>query len=292
MKTLKIAIPKGSLQEATFALFGRAGFNISVQERSYMLDIDDPELEGVMLRAQEIASYVERGALGLDAGLTGKDWILENGAKVKEIAELPYAKRGAGRVVRWVLAVPEASKIRKVEDLNGGHVATELVAVTKKFFAARKIKVSVEFSWGTTELKAYTADAIVEVTETGSSLRAHNLREVATILESTPRLIANRSALMDPWKKKKIENLSLLLCGALEAEDKVGLKMNLPKKAKDALFAILPSMKNPTVSTLTDERWLAVEVVVSEKIVRDLIPRLKEAGACDIIEYKLTKVID
>lgn len=288
-KILKIGIPKGSLQESTIELFKRAGFNISIASRSYIPYIDDPAMEGMMFRAQEMARYVERGVV--DVGLTGIDWILETGAKVKIVADLVYSK-SSRRKVRWVLAVPENSKIRRPEDLHGKLVATELVNVTKKYFAARKIKPVIEFSWGATEVKVATgiADAVVEATETGSTFRAHNLREVETILESNTKLIANREAWGDPWKRRRIEDLFLLLNGVLEAEKKVGLKMNIPRKNLGEASK-LPSMKKPTVSYLSDPDWAAIEIIVDQKQVRELIPLLKEAGACDIIEYKLNKVI-
>lgn len=289
-KVLNLGLPAGSLQETTFQLFRRAGFNVKVSGRSYFPSVDDPELRVMLLRAQEMARYVENGAL--DAGLTGLDWVLETGAHVKEVSDLIYAKAGSGKV-RWVLAVPEESKIRRVEDLRGKRIATELVGVTKKYFADRGVKVDVEFSWGATEVKVpELADAIVDVTETGSSLRANKLRIVETLLESNTKLIANRGAWKDPWKRRKIEDLALLLQGALDAEDKVGLKMNLPRKSLARVLEVLPAMKNPTISQLSESDWLAVETVLDEKQVRMLIPRLKAAGACDIIEYKLTKVIE
>lgn len=288
-KVLKLGLPKGSLQDSTIALFKRAGYNVVLNSRSYKPSIDDPELSGIMIRAQEIARYVEAGVI--DAGLTGWDWILENNAKVKDVEDLVYAKTGTG-FVRWVLAVPENSKIKKPEDLEGKRVSTELVKVTKKFFKDRGVKCDVEFSWGATEVKVPDlADAIVDVTETGSSLRAHNLRIVETVLETNTKFIVNHDSWKDPWKRQKIKDLVLLLQGALEAETKVGLKMNLPADKLQEVSKVLPSMKNPTVSQLSDGKWVAIEVVVDEKIVRDLIPRLKHAGACDIIEYRLNKVI-
>lgn len=288
-KVLKIGLPKGSLQDSTIALFKKAGFNIVLGSRSYKPSIDDPELTGIMIRAQEIARYVEAGVI--DVGLTGWDWILENNSKVKDVEDLVYAKTGTG-FVRWVLAVPEDSKIKKPEDLEGKRISTELVKVTKKFFRDRGVKCDVEFSWGATEVKVPDlADAIVDVTETGSSLRANKLRIVETVLETNTKFIANHESWKDPWKKQKIKDLVLLLRGALEAETKVGLKMNLPCGSLGEVTKVLPSMKNPTVSQLSDGKWVAIEVVVDEKIVRDLIPRLKQAGACDIIEYRLNKVI-
>jgi ATP phosphoribosyltransferase len=289
MKKLKLGLPKGSLQESTFRLFGKAGYRISVGERSYVPYIDDPELDGLLIRAQEIAHYVEDGVL--DVGLTGKDWILENGANVVEVEELVYAKEGF-RPIRWVVAVPEDSDIHAIEDLKGKRIATELLRYTQQFLKARGIEADVEFSWGATEVKPpRLADAIVELTETGSSLRANNLRIVDTVLESTTRFIANKAAWEDPWKREKIENIALLLKGALEAEAKVGLKMNVPKKKLDAIVAQLSSLHTPTISGQTDSDWVALEVVIDEKTVRDLIPRLRKAGAEGIIEYPLNKVI-
>jgi ATP phosphoribosyltransferase len=289
MKKLKLGLPKGSLQESTFRLFGKAGYRISVGERSYVPYIDDPELDGLLIRAQEIAHYVEDGVL--DVGLTGKDWILENGANVVEVEELVYAKEGF-RPIRWVVAVPEDSDIHAIEDLMGKRIATELLRYTQQFLKARGIEADVEFSWGATEVKPpRLADAIVELTETGSSLRANNLRIVDTVLESTTRFIANKAAWEDPWKREKIENIALLLKGALEAEAKVGLKMNVPKKKLDAIVAQLSSLHTPTISGQTDSDWVALEVVIDEKTVRDLIPRLRKAGAEGIIEYPLNKVI-
>ncbi|MCK5380226.1 MAG: ATP phosphoribosyltransferase [Candidatus Latescibacteria bacterium] len=289
MKKLKLGLPKGSLQESTFRLFGKAGYRISVGERSYVPYIDDPELEGLLIRAQEIAHYVEDGVL--DVGLTGRDWILENGSDVLEVEELVYAKEGF-RPIRWVVAVPEDSDIHTIEDLKEKRIATELLRYTQRFLKERGIEADVEFSWGATEVKPpRLADAIVELTETGSSLRANNLRIVDTVLESTTRLIANKAAWEDPWKREKIENIALLLKGALEAEAKVGLKMNVPKKQLDAIVAQLSSLHTPTISSQTDSDWVALEVVIDEKTVRDLIPRLRKAGAEGIIEYPLNKVI-
>ncbi|OPX25767.1 MAG: ATP phosphoribosyltransferase [Candidatus Latescibacteria bacterium 4484_107] len=289
MKKLKLGLPKGSLQESTFRLFGKAGYRISVGERSYVPYIDDPELEGLLIRAQEIAHYVEDGVL--DVGLTGKDWILENGADVVEVGEFMYAKEGF-RPIRWVVAVPEDSDIHAIEDLKGKRIATELLRYTQRFLKERGIEADVEFSWGATEVKPpRLADAIVELTETGTSLRANKLRIVDTVLESTTRLIANKAAWEDPWKREKIENIALLLKGALEAEAKVGLKMNAPKKQLDAIVAHLSSLHTPTISNQTDSNWVALEVVIDEKTVRDLIPRLRKAGAEGIIEYPLNKVI-
>jgi len=289
MKKLKIALPKGSLQEATLKLFERAGYKIQVKPRSYVPSIDDPELEGLLIRAQEVPRYVAQGAL--DVGLTGWDWILESGADLVEVAELVYAKEGF-RPVRWVVAVPEDSSVQKVEDLQGKRVATELVRVTERFLRERGVEAQVEFSWGATEVKPpELADAIVELTETGSSLRANRLRIVETVLESTTRFVMNRKAWEDPWKREKAENLAMLLKGALEAEAKVGLKMNVPRKSLEDIVSLLPALHTPTISDQTDPDWVAVEVVLDEKVARDLIPRLKRAGAQGIIEYPLNKVV-
>lgn len=291
MNALKIAFPSGSLQESTFKLFARAGYNVRLPSRSYVPDIDDPELKGMMFRAQEIAKYVERGVA--EVGLTGKDWIIENNAQVVEIGELVYSK-ASSRPVRWVIAVPEESPVQKVEDLQGKRIATELVEGTRRFLAGRGVQAEVEFSWGTTEVKARIpglVDAIVDVTETGSSLRANRLRIVDTICESTTRFIANKAAWEDPWKREKAENLLLLLKGALEAEAKVGLKMNVPRSKLEAVMAQLPALHTPTVSGQSDPDWVALEIITDEKVVRDLIPQLKRRGAEGIIEYPLNKVV-
>lgn len=286
---LKIGFPKGSLQEQTFRLFKNAGYNIKLAERSYIPVIDDEELEGLVIRAQEIPRYVENGIL--DVGITGLDWVLEQEAKVIEVERLRYGKVGF-RGVRWVVAVPNDSDIRKVEDLEGKKIATELVNFTRKFLRERGIKAVVEFSWGATEVKPpLLADAIVEVTETGSSLRAHNLRIVETVLESETVFIANENSFKDPWKRRKAENIVMLLKGALLAEEKVGLKMNVPKSRLDAVTRLLPSLHTPTISNLYDQDWVAVEVIIDEKTVRDIIPELKRAGAQGIVEYPLNKVI-
>ena len=287
-KCLKLGIPSGSLQQSTLELFGRAGFNIRVSNRSYMPSVDDPAIEAVMFRAQEMSRYVEDGVV--DAGLTGIDWVLENNSDVVEVAELVYSKATA-KPARWVLAVPAESKIKKPEDLEGGIVATELVNCTRKYFEQKKTKVKVEFSWGTTEVKARLVDAIVDITETGSSLTANNLRIVDTILTSTTRLIANKQAMKDPWKKSKIESITLLLQGALEGREKVGLKMNVLRADLDKVLALLPAEKSPTISSLADETFVALEVILSEKAERELIPQLKKAGASGIITYPLNKVI-
>lgn len=286
---LKLGIPKGSLQEATVRMFKKAGFYLGISERSYFPSIDDDEIECVLFRAQEMSRYVDDGIL--DAGITGNDWILENGSNVVRVAELVYAKQ-SNRPVRWVLAVPQDSRIKSVKDLKGKKIATELVNVTKQYLAKNKVKSDVEFSWGATEVKtAVGVDAIVEVTETGSSLRANKLREVATVCTSTTQLIANRKSWLNPWKRAKIENLALLLKGAIAAEDKVGLKMNVRKSDLKAVLTLLPAMKKPTISNLTDPDWCDVDTIIDEKVVKYLIPQLKRAGAQGIIEYPLNKVI-
>jgi ATP phosphoribosyltransferase len=286
---IKLGIPKGSLQAATFGLFKKAGFSLTVDERSYFPDIDDPEISCLLIRAQEMTRYVRDGVL--DVGLTGRDWVLEQGGGVSEVSRLMYAKAGF-RPVRWVLAVPENSRIRSVEDLQGKRVATELVQFTKRYLKKHGVKATVEFSWGATEVKPPTlADAIVELTETGSSLRANKLRILETLLESTTVLIANRAAWSNPRKKKKIQNLALLLEAAIEAEHKVGLKMNIPQKGMKSILAALPALHTPTISTLTDDEWFSIEVILDERKARDLIPELKRMGATGIVEYPLNKVI-
>ncbi|MBZ0166819.1 MAG: ATP phosphoribosyltransferase [Candidatus Omnitrophica bacterium] len=290
MKKLKLGLPKGSLQDATIKIFERAGFKIVVRSRSYFPSIDDTEIEPVLLRAQEMSRYVEDETL--DCGITGADWVLENGSKVKALAELHYSKQTENKV-RWVLAVPENSKIKTVKDLAGKKIATEVVGITKKYLSKNKVKADVEFSWGATEAKVSSGlvDAIVELTETGSSLRANNLRIVETLCESNTQFIANKMACGDPWKKAKMEQIIMLLQGALAASSMVGLKMNILEKNFDKVRSLLPSLKEPTVSHLSDPKWLAVETVISENIVRVLIPRLKMAGAQGIIEYPLNKLI-
>jgi ATP phosphoribosyltransferase len=286
---VKLGLPKGSLQESTLRLFKKAGYHISVSSRSYYPVFDDPEIESMLIRAQEMARYVEDGVL--DCGLTGKDWILEQNADVVEIAELQYGKEGF-KPVRWVVAVPVESKIKSLKDLEGKRVATELMGFTKRFLKAKGIRAEVDFSWGATEVKPpHLADAIVELTETGSSLRANNLRVVETIIESTTRFIANRKAWQDRWKRRKMENIALLLKGALAAEEKVGLKMNVPEKAYKRVLTLLSAMHSPTIAQLSDPGWYAMEIVTDERIVRDLIPKLKSAGASGIVEYQLNKVI-
>jgi len=288
---IKLGIPKGSLQEATLKMFAKAGFKISLDERSYFPSIDDDEIELVMLRAQEISKYVEGGVL--DGGITGGDWIAENDSDVKEAADLLYAKRGF-RKVRWVLAVPESSKFKSAKDLSGKRVATELVNVTKKYFKKKGVSANVEFSWGATEAKIGTGlvDAIVELTETGSSLRANKLRIVDTICESVTKLIVNKETYKNDSKKEKIDNLALLLQGALVSEGMVGLKMNVKKSGLEKVLKLLPAMMKPTVSNLSDKDWCDVDTVIEEKVVRTLIPKLKKAGAQGIVEYPLNKVIE
>lgn len=288
-KVLRLGLPKGSLQESTLRLFRKAGFIISVSGRSYYPVFDDPEIESMLIRAQEMARYVEDGHL--DCGLTGKDWILEQDADVVEVAELRYAKEGF-RPVKWVIAVPMDSKIKSIKDLEGKRVATELVGFTKRYLKQKGIKAEVDFSWGATEVKPpYLADAIVELTETGSSLRANNLRIVETIIESTTRFIANKRAWQDKWKRQKMENIALLLKGALSAEEKVGLKMNVPESSFKNVLSLLSALHSPTVSSLSDKGWYAIDVVIDERTVRDIIPKLKKAGASGIVEYPLNKVI-
>ena len=287
-KKVKIGLPKGSLQDSTFDLFRRAGFNISTGSRSYFPSVDDPELECIMFRAQEMSRYVEDGVV--DVGITGYDWICENGSNVVEVCELEYSK-ATRRPVRWVLAVPLESEVTRVEDLAGGIIATELVNTTRKYFADRGVNVRVEFSWGATEVKARLLDGIVDVTETGSSLRANNLRIVAELLQSTTRMIANRSAWNDPWKRRKIEAVALLVKGAIDASEKVGLKMNVPQESLERVLALLPAEKSPTISSLAEKGWSAIEVILDERTERDLVPKLKEAGASGIITYPLNKVI-
>jgi ATP phosphoribosyltransferase len=286
---LRFGLPKGSLQDATIEKMAKAGYNISVSSRSYIPYVDDPELEMRLIRAQEISRYVEHGYL--DCGITGYDWIQENNSKVHEVGEFQFNK-ATRQTARWVLAVPEDSPIRSVKDLRGKRIATELVNTTKKYLRARNVKAEVEFSWGATEMKAHElVDAIVDITETGSSLRANKLRIVDTLLSSTPRLIANHQAWRISWKRKKIETLALMLRGALEAEAKVGLKMNIAQKNLKRLLAALPALRNPTISSLSQQGWVAVETIIDEHVVRELIPALKAAGAEGIIEYPLNKVV-
>ena len=289
MSRLKLGIPKGSLQDSTVELFAKAGWRISVNSRSYYPGIDDPEIECMMVRAQEMARYVESGAL--DAGLTGKDWILETGAEIEEVAELVYSKTSLGRV-RWVLAVAEDSAMRSVRDLEGKVIATEAVRMTEKYLAKHGVKARVEFSWGATEVKVpQLADAIVEVTETGSSLRANHLRVLDTLLESATWLIANRTAWSDSWKREKISNMAMLLDGAIKAYNRVGLMLNLRREDLEKVLEALPALRNPTIAQLSDAGWLAINTIVEEKTVRQLIPKLKAAGAEGIVEYPLNKVV-
>lgn len=286
---LRIGLPKGSLEEATIDLFDRAGYNVTVSSRSYTPEIDDPHLACVMFRSQEMSRYVEDGVV--DVGICGHDWVVENGSDVHEVCELHYSK-ATNNPARWVLAVPEESKVQTVQDLAGGIIATELVGTTQRFFETRGVKVKkVEFSWGATEVKARLIDAIVDITETGSSIRANKLRVIETILTSTTRMIANRQSWADPKKRAKIEDLALLLQGAIAARSKVGLKMNVPKASLDAVLKILPAEQSPTVNALADSQWTAVEVVVDQKVERDLVPQLKRAGATAIFSYPLNKVI-
>ncbi|MDJ0852619.1 MAG: ATP phosphoribosyltransferase [Myxococcota bacterium] len=289
-RRLVLGLPKGSLQNTTHKLFTQAGFQLRIPERSYYPDIDDPEIECILIRAQEMARYVEQGVL--DVGITGVDWTLECRAKVKELADLraPWPNYGP---VRWVVAVKEGSKIRKPADLQGARIATEVVNLTRAYLRRHKVKADVEFSWGATEVKPpVLADAIVDVTETGSSLRANNLRVIDTVLESTPRLIANKKSFVDDWKRRKMERLLLMLRGAIHAVDRVGLMMNVPKRHLDRVLAVLPALGTPTISTLSDERWLAINTVVEERVVTDICPQLSEAGARAIVEYPLNKIIE
>jgi ATP phosphoribosyltransferase len=289
MRKLKLGFPKGSLQNSTIELFKRAGIKIAISSRSYYPVSDDDELEIMLMRSQEMAKYVQDGFF--DAGLTGYDWICESGAKVKEICELNYAKSGF-KPVRWVLAVPNDSKIKSLEDLQGKRIATELLSYTKRYFAKRKIKADIEFSWGATEAKAGRfVDAIVELTETGSSLKANKLRVVDELLVSTTRFIANIKALEDDWIREKIENMAMLLRGALETEGMVGFKMNVPLKSLEKVVAVLPALKKPTISQLSDKNWVALEVILEERAVKKIIPALKRSGATGIIEYPLNKII-
>ncbi len=286
---LKLGIPKGSLENATIDLFRRAGFTITTSSRSYFPGIDDPEIECMLIRAQEMARYVEDGIL--DAGLTGRDWIEENEAVVVAVADLIYAKQSFGKV-RWVLAVPEASSFHTVRDLEGKIIATELVATTKRYLASHGVKAKVEFSWGATEVKPpVLADAIVEVTETGSSLRANNLKIIDTVLESNTQLIANKDSWEDAAKRRKLEDIQMLLQGAINALGKVGLMLNVHKDNLKGVLSVLPALKRPTISHLSDDEWLAVNTILDEATVRDIIPRLKQAGGEGIVEYPLNKIV-
>ncbi len=288
-QVLRFGLPKGSLQDATIEKMGKAGYHISVSSRSYIPYVDDAEIEMRLIRAQEISRYVEHGFL--DCGITGYDWIQENGSRVHEVGEFQFNK-ATRQTARWVLAVPEDSPVKTVKDLEGKRIATELVKVTKQYLRHHKVNAEVEFSWGATEMKAHElVDAIVDITETGSSLRANKLRVVDTLLHSTPRLIANHDAWKDSWKRGKIEILALLLQGALEAEAKVGLKMNIARENLPGLLKALPALRNPTISHLSQEGWVAVETIIDEHVVRELLPALKAAGAEGIIEYPLNKVV-
>ncbi len=286
---LKLGIPKGSLEEATVNLFAKAGYQIKISSRSYFPSIDDDEIECMLIRAQEIARYVADGVL--DAGLTGKDWVQENRVEVEEIADLVYSK-ASSRPVRWVLAVPNDSPIKSVKDLQGKRIATEAVNMTVDYLKKHGVTASVEFSWGATEVKPpKLADAIVEITETGSSLRANNLRIVETLMESNTKFIMNKDAFKDTWKKNKVDRLVLMLKGAMAANQKVGLLMNVPKKSLDAVMKILPPEVKPTLANLTDENWVDLTVILEEKLVREIVPDLKSAGAEDIVEFPLNKII-
>lgn len=289
MSRLKLGIPKGSLQESTVELFAKAGWRISVGSRSYFPGVDDPEIECMLVRAQEMPRYVESGAL--DAGLTGKDWIIETGAEVEQVGELIYSKTGLGRV-RWVLAVAEDSPMQSVRDLEGKVIATEAVKMTEKYLAKHGVHARVEFSWGATEVKVpQLADAIVEVTETGSSLRANHLRVVDTLMESMTVFIANRAAMKDTWKREKIDTLMLLLDGAIKAYNRVGLMLNVRKADLQSVLSALPALRNPTVAQLSDPEWVAINTIIEEKTAREIIPKLKAAHAEGIVEYPLNKVV-
>lgn len=288
-QVLKLGLPKGSLQDAALAKMAKAGYNVQVSSRSYVPFVDDEQLVIRLIRSQEISRYVELGYM--DCGLTGHDWIVENDSKVHEVGEFQFSKV-SNQPTRWVLAVPESSPVKSVKDLEGKRIATEVVNITRRYLAEHKVKAEVEFSWGATEVKAHElVDAIVEITETGSSLRANKLRIVDTLLVSTPRLIVNHTAWKDPWKRQKVETLALLLRGAIEAESKVGLKMNIQQKDLEKLLKSLPALRNPTISNLSLPGWVAVETIIDEKVVRELIPQLKAAGAEGIIEYPLNKVV-
>ncbi|MDJ0785494.1 MAG: ATP phosphoribosyltransferase [Myxococcota bacterium] len=289
-KILKLGLPKGSLQDTTVSLFEKAGYNIRIASRSYYPEIDDPEIECILIRAQEMARYVEQGAL--DAGITGVDWVMENGAKVKELADLeaPWPNY---RTVRWLLACKEESKFRRVEDLEGKRIATEAVGLTRRYLKRHGVKAELEFSYGATEVKPpLLADAIVDVSETGSSIRANRLRVIDTVVESTPRFIANRESIKDEWKKGKLDRMTLMLRGAIAAAGRVGLMMNVPKKDLARVLERLPALGTPTISTLSDEKWAAVNTIIEESVVRHLVPELVEIGAKAIVEYPLNKIVE
>ena len=289
-RMLRLGLPKGSLQKTTHQLFTQAGFQLRMPDRSYYPDIDDPEIECLLIRAQEMARYVDQGVL--DCGITGIDWTLECRARVKELADLraPWPNYGP---VRWVLAVKEGSKIKGPKDLEGKRIATEVMNLTRRYLRKHKVKAHVEFSWGATEVKPpVLADAIIDVTETGSSLRANNLKVIDVVQESTPRLIANRESVTDPWKAKKMDRLKLMLMGAIHAVDRVGLMMNVPTKALDRVLELLPALGKPTISTLSDERWVAINTVIEERLATELYPQLSEAGARGLVEYPLNKIIE
>ena len=286
---LRLGIPKGSLQDATIALFKRAGWNIYADGRSYFPSVDDPEIECMLIRAQEMARYVDHGVL--DAGLTGIDWVVESGLDLTSITSLTYSKQSRQKV-RWVLAVPEGSGFEKAEDLEGKIVATELVETSKRYFAEKGVNVKVEFSWGATEVKPPTlADAIVEVTETGSSLKATHLRIIDTVMESETHLIAGKSALEDPWKREKIDQIAMMLRGAIDAQSQVGLMLNVKREDLETVLAVLPALNSPTISQLSNSEWVAVNTIVEERVARDVIPKLKAAKAAGIVEYPLNKVV-
>ncbi len=287
---LKLGLPAGSLQEATGELFRKAGYKVTFAQRSYYPNIDDPEIQCTLLRAQEMPRYVQDGVL--DCGLTGHDWVLENDAKVTELTELVFSKVSR-RPVRWVLAVPEDSPIHGPKDLEGKRIATEVVSITRRYLERHGVKAHVEFSWGATEVKPpRLADAIVEVTETGSSLRANNLRIVDELMQSTTRFIANTEALKDPFKKRKMDNIVMMLKGAIAAEGKVGLMMNVPRKSLDGVLKVLPALQTPTISSMSDPDWVDVNTILSEETVRNIVPQLREAGARGIVEYPINKIID
>lgn len=286
---LRLGLPKGSLQETTTRLFGLAGYNLRIRDRSYYPEIDDPEIECILIRAQEMARYVEQGVL--DAGITGIDWVRENNARVRELADLraPWPNY---RTVRWLLAVKEGSKIRRVQDLEGKRIATEAVGLTKRYLKRHGVHAEVEFSYGATEVKPpLLADAIVDVSETGSSIRANQLRVLDTVMESTPRFVANRESYQDPWKRRKLDRLLLMVKGAIAAAGRVGLMMNVPRRRLEKVLDVLPALGTPTISALADEDWVALNTVVAEEVVRDLLPELVEMGASGIVEYPLNKIV-